>query len=219
MSFDQSFLAPEASRYLEGLLDVPYRVMALIEEEARKENQPAVGRQAGSLLRGLVLAHRSARVLEVGCNLGYSALWMAAGLPPGGRLETIEINDDLASRAESHFRDAGVGDRARVLRGAALDVLPRLEARAYDLVFLDAVKAEYPQYLDHALRLLRPGGLVVADNMFWLGRAWDPEARHEDDAGVREYTRRIFADARLTSTIVPVEDGLAVSVLRAEGKP
>lgn len=218
MSFDQTFLAPEAARYLDGLIEVPYPVMGIIEEEARKENQPAVGRQTGSVLRSLVLAHRSARVLEVGCNLGYSALWMAAGLPRDGRVDTIEINDDLATRAEGFFRDAGAGDRMRVLRGAALDVLPRLEARAYDLVFLDAVKAEYPEYLDHALRILRPGGLVVADNMFWLGRAWDPQADHEDDAGVREYTRRIFSDARLTSTIVPVEDGLGVSVVR-DGNP
>lgn len=215
MSFDQSFLDEAARAYLARTLRLPEprAVFERIEKEAEKEGQPAVGRTTGSLLRALVATHRSQRVLEVGCNLGYSALWMATALPEGGTLETIEIDPELAKRADQHFVDAGLARRVKVHEGAALDVLPTLAEASYDLVFLDAVKAEYPRYLDEALRLLRPGGLVVADNMFWLGRAWDEGDTDADTTGVREYTRRVFEDPRFVSTIVPAEDGLAVSVL------
>lgn len=212
MSHDESFLPPDASAYLARTLTEPFPAMARVEREVVAEGQPAVGRQAGGLLRALVLARRAERVLEVGTNLGYSGLWLCAGLAPGGRFEGIELDDALARRAEANLREA-IGARATVHRGAALDVLPRLPDRAFDVVFLDAVKAEYPRYLDHALRLLKPGGVVAADNMFWNGKAWDDRAQDDDTRGVREYTRRVFHDARLASTIVPVEDGLGVSVV------
>lgn len=212
MSFDESLLPPDAHAYLARTLTAPFPVMERVEREVEAEGQPAVGRQAGGLLRALALSLRARRVLEVGTNLGYSGLWLCAGLAPDGRFEGIELDPAYAARARASLREA-VGERATVHEGAALDVLPRLPERAYDLVFLDAVKAEYPRYLDHALRLLRPGGVVAADNMFWSGRAWDGAAQDDDTRGVREYTRRVFADPRLASTIVPVEDGVAVSVL------
>jgi len=212
MSFDESLLPPAAAAYLERHLAPPFPIAERVEREVRAEGQPAVGRQTGSLLRALALARGAERVLEVGTNLGYSALWLCAGLGPKGAFEGIEIDPGLAQRAGATLHEA-VGARATVHQGAALDVLPRLPAASYDLVFLDAVKAEYPRYLDHALRLLRPGGIVAADNMFWSGAAWDEARRDPDTLGVREYTRRIFADAKLASTIVPVEDGLGVSVL------
>lgn len=216
MSFDQSFLAPDAADYLARLLPAPEprAVFERIEAEARAEGQPAIGRQTGSLLRTLVAARSARRVLEVGCNLGYSALWMATGLPADGRLETIEYDAELAQRAAGHFRAAGLAERTEVHVGEALKILPRLPDASYDLMFLDAAKFEYPQYLDHALRLLRPGGLLAADNLLWLGQAWDEKAQDDDTKGVREYTRRVFDDARLVTTLVPVEDGLGLSVLR-----
>src|SRR5439155_7467027 len=106
-----------------------------------------------SVLRALVASAGGGRVLEVGTNFGYSALWMAAGLRADGHLDTIEIDAGTAKRARENFREAGVGARISVHEGAALDVLPTLKG-PYDLVFLDAVKSEYPRYLDHALRML-----------------------------------------------------------------
>lgn len=214
VSFDQSFLHPDAEKYAVGLTPLPFpAVMERMEREIQREDQPAVGRLTGSVLRMLVAANRAQRVLEVGCNVGYSALWLAGGLPPGGALETIEVKPDLARRAEANFREAGVGDRVRVHVGTALDVLPRLDG-PFDVVFLDAVKSEYEAYLDLALPRMRPGGVVAADNMFWLGRAWG-KARDEDTLGVRRYARRVMEDPRFASALVPVEDGLMVSVLRA----
>src|SRR5439155_24394210 len=101
--------------------------------------------------------------------------------------------------------------KVQVHEGAALDVLPRLKG-PYDLAFLDAVKAEYPRYLDHALPTVRVGGIVAADNLFWQGRVWDAKADDADTRGVREYTRRVLEDERLASALVPSEDGLGVSV-------
>lgn len=209
---DPDFLQPEASRYLRALRPPLSPVMLRLEEEARRERQPAVNPDTGALLRVLVAASGGRRVLEVGTNLGYGALWMAAGLAPGGRLDTIEIDPRLVERARANFREAGVADRVEVLQGAALDVLPRLPEGAYDLVFLDCVKAEYPAYLEHARRLLRPGGILAADNLLWHGQAWDPEARDEDTQGIRAYTTAVRADGRLATTVVAVGDGLGVSV-------
>lgn len=213
MAHDESLLPREAQRYLADLLPVPHPAFLRVEDAVRREGQPAIGRQTGGLLRGLVASLRARRALEVGTNLGYSALWLCDGMEAGGRVEGIEIDPRLAARAQAALDEAYPG-RARVRVGAALDVLGGLPAGAYDLVFLDAVKAEYPAYLDHALRLLRPGGIVAADNLLWHGRVWQAEADDEDTRGVREYTRRVFSDARLVSTLVPVEDGLGVSVVR-----
>lgn len=213
MSHEESLLPRAANAYLERAIPAPLPAMERIEQEVRAEGQPAVGRQTGALLRTLALAQQATRILEVGTNLGYSGLWMCAGLAQGGRFEGIEIDPKLASRAEANLREA-VGSRASVHRGAALEVLARLPERAYDLIFLDAVKSEYPAYLDHALRLAMPRAIIAADNMFWRGAVWDDGHDDADTKGVREYTRRIFDDARLVSTIVPVEDGLAVSVVR-----
>lgn len=213
MSFDTSFLDPAADAHLASLLETPGDVLARIEREAQDEGQPAVGRAVGAFLRTLVAMTGGGRVLEVGTNIGHSGLWMAHGLAPEGRLDTIELDPELARRARVHFKEAGFHERIRVLEGAALDVLPTLQDGAYDLVFLDAVKSEYPAYLEHAARLLRPGGVVAADNVFWQGQVWDDAVHDEQTEGVRAFTRRIFQGPRWTSSIVPLEDGVSVSVL------
>ena len=210
---DGDHLPREPHDYLASLRPALSPVMLRVQREAMHEDQPAVNPDAGNLLRVLVAASGGRRVLEVGTNLGYGALWMAAGLAPDGRLDTIEIDPALARRARENLREAGYGDRATVHEGAALDVLPRLERGAYDLAFLDCVKSEYPAYLDHARRLVRKGGLVVADNLLWHGKAWDNRAQDDDTRGIRAYTTAIRADARLLSSVVPIGDGLGVSVV------
>ena len=210
---DGDFLAPEAHRYLESLRPALSPVMLRLHQEALREDQPAVNPDSGNLLRVLTAASGGRRVLEVGTNLGYGALWMAAGLAPEGRLDTIELDPGMVRRARANFAEAGYADRITVHEGAALDVLPRLERGAYDLVFLDCVKSEYPAYLDHARRLLRPGGLLVADNLFWHGNAWRTGADDADTRGIRSYTAAVRSDARVLTSVVPLGDGLGVSVL------
>lgn len=211
MAWDEGFLDPEAQRYVESRIALPLPVMQDIEAETRTEGW-AIGRQAGGLLRALCLARGATRALDVGTNRGFSALWMGSGLAPGGTVEGIELDAAYATRARQALGAAFPG-RATVHEAAALDVMPTLPDRAYDVIFLDAVKSEYPRYLDHALRLLKPGGVVAADNMLWRGEVWDAKKDDADVRGIREYTRRALSDPRLASTLVPVEDGMMVSVL------
>jgi predicted O-methyltransferase YrrM len=210
---DDDFLPREVHGYLASLRPALSPVMLRVQEEAEREGQPAVNPDAGNLLRVLTAASGGRRVLEVGTNLGYGALWMAAGLAPGGRIDTIELDPEMVRRARRNFAEAGFGERITVHEGAALSVLPRLPSGAYDLAFLDCVKSEYPAYLEHARRLVRPGGLVVADNLLWHGNAWRADVRDPDTEGIRAYTTAIRSDARLLSSVVPVGDGLGVSVL------
>lgn len=215
MSFEVSFLDEKAAAYATRHVARPYdAVMRRMEREIRKERQPAVGLAVGSLLQTLAAASGARRIVEVGTNVGYSGMWLLAGAPQA-TLDTIEFDAAIAARAQRNFADAGVATRARVHLGAALDVLPKLAPPA-DLVFLDAAKSEYPDYVEHALRLLRPGGILAADNAFWLGRALDAAQRDADTRGVRKATKMAFEDPRFVgATIVPAEDGVLVAVRKA----
>ncbi|MEA3200334.1 MAG: hypothetical protein QOE90_1762 [Thermoplasmata archaeon] len=205
-------LPADADRYLLGLSKHPFSVMDRLHREANAEDQPAVNPLTGALLRTLVAATGGKRVLEVGTNVGYGALWLLGGMPKDGRLDTIEIDPAMARRARANFEEAGVASRATVHEGAALIVLPKL-APGYDLIFLDCVKEEYPQYLEHAKRLARSGGVIAADNLLWHGDIWDAGKKDASVLGLRAYTEAMLRDPRLVSSVVPTGDGLSVSVL------
>jgi predicted O-methyltransferase YrrM len=155
--------------------------------------------------------------VEVGSGAGYSGIWLARGLPPKSMLTTIEADPEHQRLAKASYEEAGVSNRIRAILGRALDVLPRLSDQGYDLAFIDARKDEYPQYLDHALRLVRPGGVILADNVLWSGRVADPKATDPDTQALRLYAKRVAEDERLQSTILTIGDGLAVSLVRPSG--
>lgn len=183
-----------------------------VREASEREGLPRLDPASAALLDVLARAVGARHVLEVGCCLGYSALWLAEAVGPDGTVETIEADADLAREARANFASAGLAARVRVHVGRALDVLPNLEG-SFDLAFLDADKREYAAYLDHALRLVRSGGLIVADNALWSGRVADPAAKDADTEGIRAYLRKAAGDPRLRTAVVPVGDGVAVSVL------
>jgi caffeoyl-CoA O-methyltransferase len=166
------------------------------------------------LLQVLLRAVQARRVLEVGTLGGYSAIWMARALPADGRLVTIEAEPAHAAFARRFLERAGVADRVEVREGRALDVLPSLDGERFDVVFLDADKEPLPTYLEWALRLLRPGGLVVADNALWGGRVVDRAADDPATNGVREFNRRLATDPRVTGIVVPTHDGVAIGVVQ-----
>ncbi|HET9051505.1 MAG TPA: O-methyltransferase [Candidatus Dormibacteraeota bacterium] len=185
----------------------------LVEDLRVRGPQIHVGPEQGRALSVLVAASGARRVLELGTLFGYSAIWIARALPPDGHLDTVEIDPMHADAAEHWVTEAGLASRVTVHRGAALEVARSL-AGPYDAVFMDAVKTEYPAYLDEALRLVRPRGLVLADNVHRGGAVADPEARDEGAEAIREYLRRCATDPRLLSTVLDAGDGLAVSVVR-----
>lgn len=205
-----------ADEYLCGLFAREDETLLALREEADRTGLPpiAISPDAGRLLQVLLRAVQARRVLEVGTLGGYSAIWMARALPVDGRLVTIEAEPTHAAFARRFLERAGVAGRVEVREGRALDVLPSLDGERFDVVFLDADKEPLPTYLEWALRLLRPGGLVIADNALWGGRVVDPAADDPATNGVREFNRRLATDPRVTGIIVPTHDGVAIGVVQ-----
>jgi len=185
--------------------DEPLRAARARSEEA---DIPAVSPETGALLRFFARLISARHVVEVGSGGGYSGIWLLGGMDPRGALTTIEVDPDNQALAQRAFGEAGVSDRVRSMRGAALEVLPKLADSHYDIVFLDAVKAEYPAYLEHARRLLRPGGLLLADNVLWHGTVPDPSVSDPDTAGMRAFNDAVRDDPAFTATIVAIGDGV-----------
>jgi len=149
------------------------------------------------------------RILEIGSGAGYSALWFLKGASRKARLDIVEINPRVEREFERVMRRARYWNRVHVHSGPALEVLPHLKG-FYDCIFIDADKDEYPDYLRHALRLTCPGSVIVADNLLWGGSVFGDQQR-EGARRIHEYTRMIFKDKRLSSLIIPLGDGLALS--------
>jgi len=164
---------------------------------------PVVGR----LLETLVFVMRPRLVVEVGTYAGYSALAMAAALPPGGRLVTLEIADAHADFAQRHVDASPLADRIEILRGPALASLERLEG-PFDLVFIDADKTGYPEYYEAALAKLAPAGLIVADNTLRDGGVLDPDS--DGDRVIADLNDRWAADERVIATQLTVRDGVTL---------
>ncbi|MEU7528846.1 O-methyltransferase [Saccharothrix sp. NPDC042600] len=171
-----------------------------------------IGAGGGAALRFLATALRAKAVVEVGTGAGVGALYLLSGMPAAGILTSIDVEPEHQRAARKAFAEAGVGaSRTRLIMGQALDVLPRLTDGAYDLVFVDAAKTEYPKYLEEAVRLLRPGGVVAFDNILWSGRVADPSHRDPDTVALREVARSVREDDRLVPVILPLGDGLLVA--------
>lgn len=172
----------------------------------------------GKLLQLLAVACNAQKILEIGSLGGYSGIWLARALPSNGRFITLEINPAHATQVRKAFVQAGVSDRAEVRVGKALELLPQLLNEApFDLIFIDADKPPYPQYLEWALRLSRSGSIIVADNCIRSGKAFQ-EPQDEGMAGIVAYNKRIASDPRFISLALAMDDdytdGFAISVVR-----
>ena len=154
-------------------------------------------------------------MVEIGTGTGVSGIWLLRGMRPDGVLTTVDIEAEHQRLAKQSFTEAGIpAQRARTISGAALDVLPRLTDGHYDLVFCDGDKSEYAAYLKEALRLLRPGGVVVFDNALWHDRVADPTQRDAETVAVRESGRLVRDDETLVPVLLPLGDGLLAAVKR-----
>ena len=211
-------MADRAGDYIAGLFSAEDELLAALREEADRTGLPpiAISADEGRLLQVLLKAIKATRVLEVGTLGGYSAICMARALPAEGRLLSIEIEERHATFARRYIDRAELGDRIEVRVGRALDVLPSLDGEQFDAIFLDADKEPLPTYFDWALRLVRAGGLIIADNALWGGRVYDAGGDESDERtrGVREFNRRMATDSRVLGIIVPTHDGVAVAVVR-----
>ena len=169
--------------------------------------QMAGGVIEARLLEALVVATAARHVLEIGTFTGYSALSMAAVLPEGGKVTTLERDERAASIARRHVEASPYAGRIELLMGDALELIPTLPG-PFDLVFIDASKREYTDYYESVLPKLGDGGLIVADNMLWGGDALDPDATDPDTVGIRSFADHVQADTRVRNTLLTVGDGL-----------
>jgi caffeoyl-CoA O-methyltransferase len=169
----------------------------------------------GQLLQILATACQARKILEIGSLAGYSGIWLARALPTDGRLITLEIDATHADVVRESFRQAQVDDRAEVRVGPALETLPLLTADGpFDLIFIDADKETYPQYLAWAIQLARPGSIIVADNCVLGGSGLRIlEAASPHDAGIRGYNQSASSNPALRSIALPINTGMTVSVV------
>ncbi|GLV60637.1 hypothetical protein KDH_74560 [Dictyobacter sp. S3.2.2.5] len=195
-------------------------VLRQTTERARERGIPSiqVSPLQGKLLQVLAKACQARKILEIGALAGYSGIWLARALPADGRLVTLEIDEMHASVVRESFRLAQVDDRAEVRVGPALETLPGLEVEApFDLIFIDADKEPYPQYLAWAIRLARPGSIIVADNCVMGGDGLGSvqESPSQFLTGARSYNQRASSDPALCSIALPISSGMTVSVVMA----
>jgi predicted O-methyltransferase YrrM len=175
----------------------------------------------GRFLDLLVRISGARSILELGTLGGYSTIWLARALPEGGRIVTLEYDPHHAAVARENLRNAGVLDRVDLRVGRAIDSLPTLEntaAAPFDLIFIDADKQSYPEYLAWALKLSRPGTLIVADNVVRDGKVVDADCDDPNVQGVRRFTELLSAEPRLSATVLQTVgakgyDGFALAVV------
>jgi predicted O-methyltransferase YrrM len=212
----RQILAPPLGHYL---ADLHQPVDPLIEEVRAAgigAGLPLVEPETGRLLRGLVTALHARSVLEIGTAIGYSAMWMAQVLEPGGRLISLELDPARAATARQHLERAGLSETVSVIVGDASRFAHKV-AGPFDLIFQDGDKRLYEPLLDTLIGLLRPGGVLVTDNVLWDGEVVEGlvESPRHDQASteaIRSYNRRLAGEPRLLTTFLPLGDGVALSV-------
>ena len=203
---------PEVERYAEDHTTAPPPHLAALADETRatlRAPQMMTGRLEGRFLEFLVFASGARKVLELGTYSGYSALSMAAGLPPDGRITTCEVDPDVAAVARRHIAASPYADRVEVRVGPALDTLSELTG-PFDLVFIDADKPAYRDYFEAVLPKLADRGLIAIDNTLWSGRVVDGDDSEESTRALRELNDALVADPRVVCVLLTVRDGVTL---------
>lgn len=208
-----SWARTEQTRFEQDALEDP--VLTEAYEAGARSGADPVGTTAGSALRFLAAATRARSVVEVGTGCGTSGLWLLRGMAPEGILTTVDVNGAHQDFARGLFSRAGAGaGRARLIRGSASEVLPRLTDGGYDLVLIDADAVSYPFYLEEARRLLRPNGLVVFHNAMASSPEPDGPLRAPDpgETAVREVIRMVREDENMVALLLPLGPGLLAAI-------
>ena len=210
---------PEVDIFVRSVIERESGYFKELEAYAQLNHIPIVPPETAAFLKVLIHLHKPERILEAGTAIGYSANIMASAMPEGGNIDTIEIDEETAEIAQQNIRIMGLEKRIRVLVGDALEIMQCITS-TYDMIFLDAAKGQYSEYLTEALRLLRTGGLLVSDNVLYKGLVTQvqPVAHKHRTIAVklREYLYEICHDDRLQTAIIPIGDGMAVSVKKGE---
>jgi caffeoyl-CoA O-methyltransferase len=217
MSLIHTPITDELAAYIRSVTLREPAVLKRLREEAEGASPGSIqiGPEQGQFLHLMARILGARKTLEVGVLMGYSSTWVALALPPGGKLVACDRNPEYMARARRTWRDAGVEDKIELRLAPALDSLDALVAEGhagtFDLAFIDADKANYANYYDRSLVLLRPGGLIAVDNVLWHGRPVDPRDHTVDTEAMRAFNRKLHADQRVALSLVTTGDGLALA--------
>jgi len=213
-------IVPDAiERYLSSLNRAGDPVLDDIAQGNVSRGLPLVDAEVGAFLQVLATSIGASRVLEIGTAIGYSGIWLARALPPDGMLLTMEMSEERAREARGNFVRAGVAERVSVIVGDAQLKIAKVSG-PFDLIFQDGDKKLYEPLLDRLVALLRPGGLLVTDNVLWDGEVVPgfvakPRQHPDDTRAIVAYNERVASHPQLLTAIVPLRDGVSVSVKRS----
>lgn len=207
------FISPELDHYCCAHSADENELLKRINRETHLEVlQPRMlsGHFQGRVLSMFSKMIQPNRILEIGTYTGYSALCLAEGLRPEGKLVTIDVNEELANRVQGYFDASNYASQIQYLISPALDVIPTLN-ETWDLVFIDADKQNYIAYYELVLPYVRSGGYVIVDNVLWSGKVTDSSKMDKDTVLLRELNLRIHEDERVEEVLLPIRDGLMVA--------
>lgn len=205
-------VAPRVERYLENLALNPTPLLQQIQDDAVRRGIPDVGPAVGRLLEQFARLTRAQRVIELGSGVGYSGAWWARGMEAGGELHLIDDNPEFVQAARGYATAFENAVAVTVHCDDALAVLERSEG-LFDIIFNDCEKQDYPRVFALARGRLRRGGLLISDNTLWGGAVAEMPPRDDETAAIQEYNRLVTTDSGLLTTIIPLRDGVAVSLV------
>ena len=207
------FLSPELLAYVEAHTSSESDVLKDLNRETNARilmPRMLSGHLQGQLLMMLSNMIRPKHVLEIGTYTGYSAICLAAGLEPGGLLQTIDINEELFPMVKNYFERAGLSEKIKIHTGNAVEIIPQL-TDTFDLVFIDADKINYAVYYDLVFDKVNKGGIIIADNVLWSGKVLDKEPEMDyDTKAITVFNNKIHNDKRVHHVLLPVRDGLMI---------
>ncbi|MBR5586349.1 MAG: O-methyltransferase [Clostridia bacterium] len=212
--FDDSVATQQITDYLRSLIKENTGILKELEEKALREYIPIISPEVAQLIRLLTEMTKSEKILEIGSAIGYSSI-LFAGFSENMKITTIEMDEERAAQAEENISRAGMEKRITLLKGNALEVMDELDEQ-FDLVFVDAAKGQYNNFLPKCLRLLKSGGILVSDNILYRGTVAEtgfiPRKHRTIIVNMKEYLKKISEDEKLTTSIIPIGDGVAVSL-------
>jgi predicted O-methyltransferase YrrM len=215
-------LSPELYRYLQAnSLREPESLRQLRDETSQLPGAiMQISPEQGQFMALLVQLMGARRAIEVGVFTGYSSLAVALALPSDGQLVACDVDGEMAAIAQRHWQAAGVADKIDLRLAPATDSLDQLlargEAGSYDFAFIDADKRNYPRYYEQCLALVRPGGLIVIDNVLWSGRVADPSDEDKRTQAIRNFNAELHQDQRVSLSLIPIADGLTLALKRPD---
>lgn len=217
----EEIIYPHINKYLSNILQHSDPLLNEMEEYAAKNHVPIIQPESASLLNVLCNISKPKRILEIGTAIGYSSIILSKSMHNNGIVDTIEVDENMAQKAMTYIERAGFERKIRILQGDAAEVLLCLST-PYDFIFLDAAKGQYIEFLPHCLRLLKPGGIFITDNVLYKGMvAKDGIAEHKHRTiivNLREYLQKLCQNVELNTSIVPIGDGVAICVKTQDEK-